>query len=114
MCFLAPTTRELLEATITLEKQSMALYARFAKIFSAEAAVHEFWFNMARDEARHVGALDLVSTVLELEGVLDKPSPIAARAEDIDRLRILVDRIDDPILGSAADPEQICAIGSSG
>jgi hypothetical protein len=87
-----PTTRELLEATITLEKQSMALYARFAKVFSAEPALHEFWFNMARDEARHVGALDLVSSVLELEGVLDKPSPIATRAEDIQRLRALLSR----------------------
>jgi hypothetical protein len=87
-----PSTRELLEATIALEKQSMALYARFAKIFSADPVLHEFWFNMARDEARHVGALDLVSTVLELEGVLDKPSPIAMRAEDIERLRALLER----------------------
>jgi hypothetical protein len=87
-----PTTRELLEATIALEKQSMALYARFAKIFSADPALHEFWFNMARDEARHVGALDLVSSVLELEGVLDKPSPISMRAEDIERLRVLLNR----------------------
>jgi hypothetical protein len=87
-----PTTRELLEATITLEKQSMALYARFAKIFSAEPVLHEFWFNMARDEARHVGALDLVSSVLELEGVLDRPSPILTRAEDIERLRALLSR----------------------
>ena len=87
-----PTTRELLEATIALEKQSMALYARFAKIFIADPALHEFWFNMARDEARHVGALDLVSTVLELEDVLDKPSPIPMRAEDIERLRALLER----------------------
>ena len=29
-----PTTRELLETTIDLEKRSMALYARFAKIFA--------------------------------------------------------------------------------
>jgi hypothetical protein len=89
---LVPTTRELLEATIALEKQSMALYARFAKIFSEDPGLHEFWFNMARDEARHVGALDLVSTVLELEDVLDKPSPIAMRAEDIERLRAMLVR----------------------
>jgi hypothetical protein len=87
-----PTTRELLEATVTLEKQSMALYARFAKIFYDDPPLHEFWFNMARDEARHVGALDLVSTVLELEGMLDQPSPIATRAEDIERLRALLGR----------------------
>ena len=70
----------------------MALYARFAKIFSADSALHEFWFNMARDEARHVGALGLVSTVLEIEGVLDKPSPIAMRAEDVERLQALLSR----------------------
>jgi len=92
-----PTTGELLEATIALEKQSMALYARFAKIFCDDASLHEFWFNMARDEARHVGALALVSTVLELEGVLDKPSPISMRAEDVERLRALLGRcLDQP------------------
>jgi hypothetical protein len=85
-----PTTRELLETTIALEKQSMALYARFAKIFHHDARLHEFWFNMARDEARHVGALDLVSTVLQFEDVLDTPSPIAIRAEDTERLRTLL------------------------
>src|SRR5712691_11172423 len=68
----------------------MALYARFAKIFYDEPSLHEFWFNMARDEARHVGAVDLLSTVLELEDVLDKPSPIAIRAEDTERLRALL------------------------
>jgi len=87
------TTRELLEATIALEKQSMALYARFAKIFSSDPALHEFWFNMARDEARHVGALDLVSSVLEFEGVLDQTSPIAMRAEDFERLRAILGRV---------------------
>ena len=87
-----PTTREVLETTISLEKQSMALYARFAKLFASEPALHEFWFGMARDEARHVGALDLVSTVLDFEGVLDKPSPIPLLAGTIERLRKLLDR----------------------
>ena len=56
-----PTTREVLDTTIALEKQSMALYASFAKVFAGDSALHDFWFGMARDEARHVGALDLVS-----------------------------------------------------
>ena len=86
------TTREVLETTIALEKQSMALYARFAKIFRDDPALHEFWFGMARDEARHVGALDLVSTVLEFEDVLDRPSPIPLQAEAIARLRELLAR----------------------
>ena len=86
-----PTTREVLETTISLEKKSMALYARFAKLFARDAALHEFWFGMARDEARHVGALDLVSTVLDYEGVLDRPSPIPLLAETIERLRKLIE-----------------------
>jgi rubrerythrin len=89
---LVSTTREVLETTIALEKQSMALYARFAKIFGADSTLHEFWFGMARDEARHVGALDLVSTVLEFEDVLDRPSPIPLQADAIARLRDLLER----------------------
>jgi rubrerythrin len=85
------TTREVLQTTIVLERQSMALYARFAKMFNASPELHEFWFGMARDEARHVGALELVSTVLESEGVLDQPSPIAVQAEVISRLRTLLE-----------------------
>jgi hypothetical protein len=87
-----PTTREVLETTISLEKKSMALYARFAKLFVRDSSLHEFWFGMARDEARHVGALDLVSTVLDFEGVLDRPSPIPLLAETIERLRKLLER----------------------
>lgn len=68
----------------------MALYARFAKLFHGAPELHEFWFGMARDEARHVGALELVSTVLEFEGVLDQPSPIAVQAEVIARLQTLL------------------------
>jgi len=80
-----------LETTISLEKKSMALYARFAKLFVRDSTLHEFWFGMARDEARHVGALDLVSTVLDFEGVLDRPSPIPLLAETIERLRKLLE-----------------------
>ena len=84
-----PTTREVLDTTIALEKQSMALYASFAKVFAADSALHDFWFGMARDEARHVGALDLVSTVLNLEGKLDQPSPVSIDDATIIRLREL-------------------------
>ena len=87
-----PTTREVLDATIALEKQSMALYARFAKIFASEPALQDFWFGMARDEARHVGALDLVTTVLDQESMLDKPSPISLEDATIVRLRALLEK----------------------
>ncbi|HVA39698.1 MAG TPA: hypothetical protein VNF49_03485 [Candidatus Binataceae bacterium] len=81
------TTREVIETTIALEKCSMALYARFAKIFSGQPRLHEFWFGMARDEARHVGALGLVETVLELEGMIDGPSPVPVQVIEMRRLR---------------------------
>ena len=87
-----PTTREVLQATIALEKRSMALYARFAKTFAANPRLHEFWFGMARDEARHVGALDLVTTVLDFEGVLDRPSPVVLEDTTVARLGALLER----------------------
>jgi rubrerythrin len=87
-----PTTREVLEATIALEKQSMALYARFAKIFGKDPKLQDFWFGMARDEARHVGALDLVTTVLDQEAMLDQPSPISLEDATIVRLRVLLEK----------------------
>ena len=90
-----PTTREVLDTTIELEKESMALYARFAKLFSSDQRLHDFWFDMARDEARHVGALDLVSTVLQLEGKIDQPSPISLDDSTIVRLRDLHARFAD-------------------
>src|SRR5271169_5715246 len=87
-----PTMREVMETTIALEKQTMALYARFARSFAREPQLHDFWFGMARDEARHVGALDLVSTVLDFEGMLDKPSPISLDNSTIVHLSGLLDR----------------------
>ena len=87
-----PTMREVLETTIELEKQTMALYARFARTFARDPGLHDFWFAMARDEARHVGALNLVTTVLEFEDMLDKPSPISLENSTIVHLRALLDR----------------------
>jgi rubrerythrin len=84
-----PTTRAVLDTTIALEKQSMSLYARFAKLFAHDRELQEFWFGMARDEARHVGALDLVTTVLELENKLERASPISLDDATIVRLREL-------------------------
>ncbi|HVA79805.1 MAG TPA: hypothetical protein VNF29_02660 [Candidatus Binataceae bacterium] len=86
-----PTTREALETTIELEKQSMSLYALLAKIFGADARLRDFWFAMARDEARHVGALGLVSTVLQIDGLLDAPSPISLEDSTIVKLRAMLD-----------------------
>lgn len=84
--------REVMEATMVLEKETMALYARYAKVFEAEPKFQEFWYSMARDEANHVGALTLVSTVLECEGLLEQPSPFAMEDETVRRLRALLEQ----------------------
>jgi rubrerythrin len=86
------TTREALETAISLEKESMSLYARLAKLFADDPKLQDFWFGMARDEARHVGALDLVWTVLDLEGKLDAASPISLEDSTILKLRELLAR----------------------
>src|SRR5580704_19493265 len=86
-----PSLREVMEATMVLEKETMALYTRYAKVFEAEPKFREFWFSMARDEANHVGALTLVSTVLECEGLLEQPRPFAMEDETVRRLRTLLE-----------------------
>lgn len=70
----------------------MALYARFARVFGGDEKLREFWFDMARDEARHVGALELVSTVLGFEDKLEQQSPVSLENATIVRLRKLLDQ----------------------
>jgi hypothetical protein len=86
------TLRELMEITIALEKDTMALYASYAKVFSAIPDLSEFWRSMARDEAGHVGALALVSTLMEVEGLLDETSPISLDDTTIAHLREVLSR----------------------
>jgi hypothetical protein len=81
-----------MELTIDLERQTMRLYTRFSARFAREPKLKEFWFAMARDEALHVGALELVSTVLELEGKLELRSPISIDDATIHRLTGLLER----------------------
>jgi hypothetical protein len=87
-----PTTREVLDTTIALERQSMELYARLGKLYAREPEIRDFWLGMARDEARHVGALELVSTILGLDDKLDQPSPVSLEDSTIVRLRDLLER----------------------
>ncbi|HLH77229.1 MAG TPA: hypothetical protein VKV28_10525 [Candidatus Binataceae bacterium] len=86
------TLRELMETTTALEKATMALYACYARVFSADSKLHEFWHSMARDEAGHVGALTLVSTMLEVQGLLDEQSPLPLDDAAISRLRVMLER----------------------
>jgi hypothetical protein len=59
------TIREVLDLAIELERKTMALYAEFVRLFSADAELRQFWFNMARHEAAHCGALMLVESIFE-------------------------------------------------
>ena len=89
-----PTTREVLDATIELEKQSMALYARFAKIF-AERKLRPAGFLVPawRATKRGTSARSTWSTtVLDQEEMLDKPSPISLEDATIVRLRALLQK----------------------
>ncbi len=85
-----PSLREVMEATMALERETMALYARYAKVFERDPKFQEFWYSMARDEANHVGALTLVSTVLECEGLLEQASPFSLEDETVRRLRAML------------------------
>jgi rubrerythrin len=83
--------REVMAETIALERRTMAVYAGCYRAFSTDPRLRDFWFAMARDEAGHVGALELVSTVLEVGGLLDKPSPVSLDDASIGRARELLD-----------------------
>ena len=54
------TVLDVLDVAIELERKTMALYAGFVRTFQDEDEVRQFWFNMARSEAAHCGALFLV------------------------------------------------------
>lgn len=49
---------------LELERKTMALYAGFLSTFSEDEELRNFWFNMARGEAGHCGALLLVECIL--------------------------------------------------
>ncbi len=58
------TIAEVLEMALELERKTMALYAEFVRIFADDPELRQFWFNMARHEAGHCGALMLVECIL--------------------------------------------------
>jgi rubrerythrin len=59
------TIREVLDLAIELERKTMGLYVEFVGLFAADAELRQFWFNMARHEAAHCGALMLVESFFE-------------------------------------------------
>lgn len=47
----------------------MTVYVRLGERFRDTADLHAFWMSMARHEAAHVGALELLETMLEQSGL---------------------------------------------
>lgn len=58
------TIVEVLDVAIELERKTMALYAGFLSTFREDDELRQFWFNMARGEAAHCGALMLIECIL--------------------------------------------------
>ncbi len=48
-----------------LESLSMSIYVRFAQRFQEDPELHRFWMAMARHEAGHVGALELLRVMVD-------------------------------------------------
>jgi hypothetical protein len=61
--------RTLVREARRLEALSMSVYVRLAQTFRAEAELHAFWMSMARHEAAHVGALELLESMLDESGL---------------------------------------------
>ena len=58
-----------------LESLSMSIYVRFARVFGDDGELKAFWMSMARHEAGHVGALRLLTLMLEQAGTaIDIPA----------------------------------------
>lgn len=69
-----PTFSSILPTVVELEKQSMALYMRFAKLFQQQEELQGFWLTMARHEAGHIGALCMVEGALSNDPALAEHS----------------------------------------
>lgn len=70
----------------------MELYCRFEVLFSSPAPVKNFWLDMAEHESRHVGALALVSGLLECDARREMPPVPPAAALHLARLERVIER----------------------
>jgi rubrerythrin len=84
------TIKEVLRTAVDMEKKTMALYTRFARVFTTQEDLRTFWFTMARHEAGHLGALALVESVLESDPVLAENSKVWFDPSTVVRLRSLL------------------------
>ena len=84
------TIRDILRTAVDMEKKTMALYMRFARLFQKQEELRKFWFTMARHEAGHLGALALVEGVLENEPDIAEATKVWFDPSTVVRLRSLL------------------------
>jgi hypothetical protein len=84
------TIREVLDVALELERKTMALYADFVRLFADDEELRQFWFNMARHEAAHCGALMLVECILKNDPKLGGEAKVLFDTSTGIRLRSLL------------------------
>lgn len=84
------TVKDILRTAVDLEKKTMALYMRFARVFQRQEELRKFWFTMARHEANHLGALALVEGAIEGEPDLAENTKVWFDPSTVIRLRSLL------------------------
>jgi rubrerythrin len=84
------TVKDILRTAVDMEKKTMALYTRFARVFDGQEELRTFWFTMARHEAGHLGALALVESVLESDPALAENTKVWFDPSTVVRLRSLL------------------------
>ena len=84
------TVKEILRTAVDLEKKTMSLYMRFARVFQPQEELRKFWFTMARHEANHLGALALVEGAIDGEPHLAENTKVWFDPSTVIRLRSLL------------------------
>jgi len=84
------TLKDILRTAVDMEKKTMALYTRFARVFDEHEELRTFWFTMARHEAGHLGALHMVESILENEPDLAEHTKVWFDPSTVVRLRSLL------------------------
>lgn len=84
------TIKDIVRTAVDMEKKTMALYTRFARIFDGQEDLRTFWFTMARHEAGHLGALHMVESILENEPDLAENTKVWFDPSTVVRLRSLL------------------------
>lgn len=84
------TIKDIVRTAVDMEKKTMALYTRFARVFDEQEELRTFWFTMARHEAGHLGALHMVESILENEPDLAENTKVWFDPSTVVRLRSLL------------------------